>query len=80
MAKPTNPAPPKPSVPKMKGGPGKFFKDVGVEMRRVIWPTKQETLRLTVMVLLVCVFFVMYLYLGSLAVNYLITAMEGGQF
>ena len=80
MAKPTNPAgPARPPVPKMKGGLGKYFKEVGVEMRRVIWPTRAETTRLTIMVLMVCVFFVLYLYVASTIVNLIITALETGR-
>ena len=81
MAKPTNPTGPvRPPMPKMKGGLKQYFKDVGVEMRRVIWPTRAETIRLTVMVLMVCVLFVIYLYVASTIVHYLIIAMEGGKF
>ena len=80
MAKPTNPTGPvRPPVPKMKGGLGKYFKEVGVEMRRVIWPTRAETVRLTIIVLLVCVLFVLYLYVASTIVNLIITAMETGK-
>lgn len=80
MAKPTNPTgPARPPMPKMKGGLGKYFKEVGVEMRRVIWPTRAETLRLTIVVLLVCVFFVLYLYVASTLVNLIINALETGR-
>ena len=80
MAKPTNPAGPvKPPMPKMKGGLRKYFREVGVEMRRVIWPTRTETLRLTIMVLFVCVFFVLYLYVASELVNLIITVLESGK-
>ena len=80
MAKPTNPTgPARPPMPKMKGGLGKYFKEVGVEMRRVIWPTRAETFRLTIMVLLVCVFFVLYLYVASTLVNLIINALETGR-
>lgn len=63
----------------MKGGLGKYLKEVGVEMRRVIWPTRQETFRLTIIVLLVCVLFVVYLYIASTLMQFIITAMEGGK-
>lgn len=80
MAKPTNPTgPARPPVPKMKGGLGKYFKEVGVEMRRVIWPNRAETTRLTIMVLMVCVFFVLYLYVASTIVDMIITALETGR-
>ena len=80
MAKPTNPTgPARPPMPKMKGGLGKYFKEVGVEMRRVIWPTRAETVRLTIMVLLVCIFFVLYLYIASTLVNLIVNALETGR-
>jgi preprotein translocase SecE subunit len=63
----------------MKGGLRKYLKEVGVEMRRVIWPTRAETIRLTIMVLLVCVFFVLYLYIASAIVNIIINALETGR-
>ena len=66
-------------MPKMKGGLGKYFKEVGVEMRRVIWPTRAETVRLTIMVLLVCIFFVLYLYIASTLVNLIVNALETGR-
>ena len=34
------------------------------EMRKVVWPTRQETLRLTIMVLIVCI--VVGIFLGVL--------------
>lgn len=32
-----------------------FFSDVIGELRKVVWPSRQETLRLTAMVLAVCI-------------------------
>ena len=44
----------------MKRGPTKrsrlrFFIDIIAELRKVIWPTRQETLRLTIIVLIICI-------------------------
>lgn len=66
------------AVPKMKGGVGQFFKEVGVEMRKVIWPTRAETLRLTYAVLFVCILFVVYLYVAGYLVNMVIKLLEKG--
>lgn len=67
-------------IPKMKGGLGQFFKDVGVEMRKVIWPTRHETVRLTVAVLFVCVLFVVYLWVAGFLVDRAVTFIEKGSF
>jgi preprotein translocase subunit SecE len=72
--------PSKIAVPKMKGGLGRFFKEVGIEMRKVIWPTRAETARLTYAVLFVCVLFVVYLYVAGFVVEKLIHLLEKGTF
>lgn len=41
--------------PKMNRGPKTFLKEVGRELKKVSWPTKAETNRLTGVVLTVCV-------------------------
>lgn len=33
----------------------RFFGDVIAELRKVVWPTRQEAIRLTIMVLIVCI-------------------------
>ncbi len=42
---------------KGKGGLKEYFKGVRVEMKKVIWPTRKETVSYTVVVLVVCLFF-----------------------
>lgn len=32
----------------------RFFGDTIAELRKVVWPTRQETMRLTILVLIVC--------------------------
>gem|GEM_PF-312332 len=48
-------------VPKSKRGVKGFFKEVGRELKKVSWPTKAETNRLTGVVLAVCVLVVIIL-------------------
>ena len=33
----------------------KFFSDTIAELRKVIWPTRRETVRLSIIVLIVCI-------------------------
>ncbi len=66
-------------VPSMRKGVGQFLKEVGIEMRKVIWPTRAETMRLTSAVLFVCVLFVLYLYIAGIIVETVIHLMEGGK-
>ncbi|MGV3614910.1 MAG: preprotein translocase subunit SecE [Fimbriimonas sp.] len=42
-------------TPKMSRGPKAFLNEVGRELKKVSWPTKAETNRLTGVVLTVCV-------------------------
>ena len=41
-------------TPKMNRGPKAFLNEVGRELKKVTWPTKAETNRLTGVVLIVC--------------------------
>ena len=50
-------------IPKSKRGFKGFFSEVGREMKKVSWPTKSETNRLTGVVLIVCAGLVV-LFLG----------------
>ena len=40
---------------KRLGSRFRFFGDTIAELKKVTWPTRQETVRLTVMVLIVCI-------------------------
>jgi preprotein translocase subunit SecE len=42
-------------IPRSRRGTKGFFKEVGRELRKVSWPTRAETNRLTVVVLSVCI-------------------------
>lgn len=48
-------------LPKTKGGPKQFLIDVQREMKKVSWPTRAETTRLTGIVLSVCLMLVVIL-------------------
>ena len=40
-----------------------YFKGVKIELKKVIWPTKKETVKYTEIVLVVCAFFVLLFWL-----------------
>lgn len=69
-------------VPRSKRGFKGFFAEVGREMKKVNWPTRAETNRLTGVVLAVCVLMVTVLVLMSYGVEAIIgvitRAPEGG--
>ncbi|MDY6834445.1 MAG: preprotein translocase subunit SecE [Chloroflexota bacterium] len=50
----------------------KFIGDVVGELRKVMWPTRQELLRLTIMVLLTCALFATILGLFDWGFNKLV--------
>lgn len=54
-----------------------YFQDVSREMKRVVWPTRAETLRLTWLVLFVVVLFVVYLWSFGLLVELLVNKLMG---
>ena len=53
-----------PMRPNFGGSPVVFFREVRSELKKVIWPTKAEVIRLTIIVLAVSL--VMGLYIGGL--------------
>lgn len=64
-------------VPDMSRGVKAFIEGVIREMRRVVWPSLPETARLTITVLIVCVVFVVYLWVAGIVVDTLLRAAEG---
>ena len=40
-----------------------YFKGIRTELKKVVWPTKKETYRYTVVVLVVCAFFALLFFL-----------------
>lgn len=53
-------------LPKMKRGIKGFYRDIVAEMKKVNWPTRQETVRLSGVVLAVCLMVIVILYLLTL--------------
>jgi preprotein translocase subunit SecE len=43
--------------PEKKGGWGEYFKGVKIETKKVVWPTRQELVSYTIVVLFTCAFF-----------------------
>jgi len=52
-------------LPKIRRGLKGFYREVMREMKQVHWPSRQEAMRLTGIVLAVCVLTVVYLYVLS---------------
>lgn len=66
-------------LPKSKRGLKGFLQDTGAELKKVHWPTRQETTRLTGVVLAVCVGSVVILWGLSLAFETLLhIILRGG--
>lgn len=53
-----------PMMPDFKGGPAIFLREVRTELLKVIWPTRQEVIKLTFIVLAVSLG--LGLYIGGL--------------
>lgn len=46
----------KPNTPSLpKGGPAQFVREVLTELKKVNWPTRQETVKLTIAVIIISV-------------------------
>jgi len=53
-----------PMMPDFKGGPVVFLKEVKAELLKVVWPTRNEVVKLTIIVITVSV--AIGLYIGGL--------------
>jgi preprotein translocase subunit SecE len=51
---------PTPMMPDFKGTPVSFFKEVKLELSKVVWPTKNEVVKLTIVVVTVSLAIGMY--------------------
>lgn len=43
----------KPNIPNM--APGRFLKEVVAELKKVTWPTREETIKLTIVVIVISI-------------------------
>lgn len=66
-------------VPKSKRGAKGFLNEVGREMKKVSWPTKPETNRLTTVVLAVCVILVTFLSVIGYVFQFVIDFITKGR-
>lgn len=57
-----------------------FFKDARLEMRKVVWPTRQETLQATLMVLVAVVVMAILLWLIDMALFRIINFLTTNNF
>ena len=59
-----------PSVPKLPNvAPVQFLKEVVAELKKVTWPTRQETIKLTAVVIAISV--IVGLFIGGLDIAFL---------
>ncbi len=65
------------SLPSFRKGFRQFVEDIVKEMKRVVWPTKEDVVRLTALVVLVCIVFMVYLWVCGTIVQILLDALMG---
>jgi preprotein translocase subunit SecE len=58
-----------PMMPDFTGGPVNFFKEVRAELSKIIWPTKEEIIKLTAIVIGISL--VIGIYIGALDMLFL---------
>jgi len=56
---------------------GRFFKEVRMEMKKVIWPTKQQLLNNTLTVFVACLFIGAVIWIADYGLGLLFTAVFG---
>ncbi|MGI6359308.1 MAG: preprotein translocase subunit SecE [Bacillota bacterium] len=55
----------------------KFFSDVRVELKRVVWPTRRQTAVYTVVVLAACAIVTVLIYVVDTAISYIFRWLLG---
>lgn len=68
---------PRVSLPSFRKGLRQFVEDTVKEMKRVVWPTKEDVARLTALVVLVCIVFMVYLWACGKVVQLFLDALMG---
>lgn len=74
----TTKAPSSIPTPKSRRGMKGFFNEVGREMKKVTWPTRKETTRLTLVVFSVCTIIVLVLYVLSFVFEHMVNLLTRG--
>lgn len=54
-----------------------FIRDANVEVRKVVWPTRQETVQTTLVVMVVVIIFALLLWLLDLALGGMVQSLIG---
>jgi preprotein translocase subunit SecE len=67
-------------LPKAKRGLKSFFTDVVRELKKVTWPTRKETNRMTGVVLAICALIVGILTLMNIVVDTVLRILNSGKF
>ena len=60
-----------------KTSPGEFINQVRAEARKVVWPTRQETVQTTLVVMIVVVVFAFLLWLLDLGLGWAMQSVIG---
>jgi len=60
------------------GGIRQFFHEVGLEMKKVSWPSKTEVINTTMIVVMALFFFSFFLFGADIALTYFIKMLEAG--
>ena len=63
------------AAPKKKSGAAEYFQGVKTELKKVVWPTKKEVQKYTLVVFAVCAFFALLFWIldtGLLAILQLV--------
>ena len=76
-SKPSKASAPKPNVFEQLM---KYFRDVRVEMRRVVWPNREEVIQSSVVVVVALVFFIFYVLIWDTASEYLFITLPSMLF
>ncbi|MFD2617362.1 preprotein translocase subunit SecE [Terrilactibacillus laevilacticus] len=58
-------------------GTGKFFKNIGTEMKKVSWPTRKEMVNYTIMVIVTVVFLTVFFTVVDLGISRLLKLITG---
>ena len=65
--KPSKPSKAAPAKPNIFERVAKYFRDVRVEMRRVVWPDREEVVQSSIVVVVALVFFIGYVLIWDVA-------------
>lgn len=53
-----------------------FFHEVGLEMKKVSWPTRTEVVNTTIIVIIAVFFFAFFLFVADIVFSYVIEGIE----